>query len=88
MSVVGPRPHAIAIDDKYREKISNYEKRYEVSPGLTGLAQINGFRGGDDFESMKKRTEFDLIYINDNSLIMDLIIISKTIPSLFKKGIY
>ena len=88
MSVVGPRPHAIEIDNKYRTKISNYEKRYDVTPGLTGLAQINGFRGGDDLENMKKRTEFDLKYTEENSLIEDLIIIFKTIPSLFRKGIY
>ncbi len=88
MSVVGPRPHAIAIDNKYQSKFNNYEKRYNVRPGLTGLAQINGFRGGDDFESMKKRTQFDLIYVANNSLAGDLLIILKTIPSLFNKGIY
>tara|TARA_X000000950_G_C13786282_1_gene607396 strand:+ start:644 stop:1213 length:570 start_codon:yes stop_codon:yes gene_type:complete len=88
MSVVGPRPHALEIDNKYCSKFPNYKKRYSVKPGLTGLAQINGFRGGDDFESMKKRTEFDLVYMSKNSLIGDLIIIFKTIPSLFTKGIY
>lgn len=88
MSLVGPRPHAIAIDDKYRSKFKNYEKRYNVKPGLTGLAQIKGFRGGDDFESMNKRTKYDLYYVENNSLLGDLVIIIKTIPSLFKKGIY
>ena len=88
MSLVGPRPHAIAIDDKFRSKFKNYEKRYNVKPGLTGLAQIKGFRGGDDFESMNKRTKYDLYYVENNSLLGDLVIIIKTIPSLFKKGIY
>lgn len=88
MSVVGPRPHALEIDNKYCSKLPDYKKRYTVRPGLTGLAQINGFRGGDDFESMKKRTEYDLMYVSKNSLIGDLIIIFKTIPSLFRMGIY
>ena len=88
MSVVGPRPHALAIDNKYCSKFLNYERRYSVRPGLTGLAQIKGFRGGDDFESMKKRTEYDLMYVSNNSFSGDLIIILKTIPSLFRMGIY
>ena len=88
MSVVGPRPHAPAFDKRFITKIQNYEKRYNITPGLTGLAQINGYRGGDDLDGMKKRVEFDLRYIDDNSLIGDLMIIFKTIPSLFNKGIY
>ena len=62
--------------------------RHTIKPGITGLAQINGYRGGDDLESMKKRTEYDLSYINNWSIIQDIKIILLTIPSLLNKNIY
>ncbi|HBT4414064.1 TPA: undecaprenyl-phosphate glucose phosphotransferase, partial [Klebsiella pneumoniae] len=64
MSVVGPRPHAVAHNEQYRTLIEGYMLRHKVKPGITGLAQINGWRGETDtLEKMQKRIEFDLLYI-------------------------
>jgi len=80
MSIVGPRPHAIAHNEEYRKKISCYMLRHMVKPGITGWAQINGFRGETKhLDQMKKRVEFDLYYIRNWSLIWDLKIIFLTI---------
>ena len=80
MSVVGPRPHPIALDEKFKNKINNYMKRYNVKPGLTGLAQIHGFRGETDtLEKMRLRVEKDLEYVNsDYSLLQDFLIVCST----------
>lgn len=79
MSIVGPRPHVTAVNEAYRKLIPSYMIRHKVKPGISGLAQINGFRGGDDLESMKGRIEFDLEYIRNWSIVLDLLIIFKTI---------
>ena len=80
MSIVGPRPHAVAHNEEYRQVIGGYMLRHKVKPGITGWAQINGWRGETDtLEKMKKRIEFDLKYINNWSLIWDLKIIFLTI---------
>jgi putative colanic acid biosynthesis UDP-glucose lipid carrier transferase len=78
MSIVGPRPHAVAVNEQYRRLIPSYMVRHKVKPGITGLAQVNGYRGGDDLESMTKRIEFDLMYLSHWSLRMDLLIMIKT----------
>jgi exopolysaccharide biosynthesis polyprenyl glycosylphosphotransferase len=79
MSLVGPRPHAIAHDNEYNESIANYAFRHHVKPGITGWAQIHGFRGGTaDVDLMKKRVELDIWYINNWSLWLDLWIILLT----------
>jgi putative colanic acid biosynthesis UDP-glucose lipid carrier transferase len=78
MSVVGPRPHAIAVNEQYRRLIARYMVRHKVRPGITGLAQVNGHRGGDDLESMTKRIECDLEYLRSWSLALDLRIVAKT----------
>jgi len=78
MSIVGPRPHAIAVNEQYRRLISGYMIRHKVKPGITGWAQINGYRGGDDIESMRKRVEFDLEYLCHWSLGLDLMIMLRT----------
>ena len=79
MSIVGPRPHALAHDDEYGRKISEYAFRRHVKPGITGWAQVNGFRGGTvRVEQMSKRVELDLWYINNWSLALDLQIIART----------
>tara|TARA_B100000242_G_scaffold287672_1_gene254853 strand:+ start:2380 stop:3657 length:1278 start_codon:yes stop_codon:yes gene_type:complete len=88
MSIVGPRPHALEINKKYKNQIVNFMSRHKIKPGITGLAQINGYRGGDNLKSMEKRTEYDLNYINSWSLILDLKIILLTIPALFRENIY
>ncbi|MHA1230899.1 MAG: exopolysaccharide biosynthesis polyprenyl glycosylphosphotransferase [Candidatus Helarchaeota archaeon] len=80
MSVVGPRPHMLREDLEIRKKIPKYRIRQFVKPGITGLAAVNGFRGGNkDIEHMRKRTEIDIWYIENWSLLLDLKIIAKTI---------
>jgi putative colanic acid biosynthesis UDP-glucose lipid carrier transferase len=78
MSIVGPRPHAVAVNEQYRRLIPGYMIRHKVKPGITGWAQINGYRGGDDLECMRKRIEFDLHYLQNWSLGLDLTIILRT----------
>ena len=79
MSIVGPRPHPVAMNEHYRRAIPSYMVRHKVKPGITGWAQVNGYRGGDDLESMRKRIEFDLAYMRHWSLWLDLRILLKTI---------
>jgi putative colanic acid biosynthesis UDP-glucose lipid carrier transferase len=80
MSVVGPRPHAVAHNEMYRKLIRGYMIRHKVRPGITGLAQVNGFRGETDtVEKMKARIDYDLAYLRNWSLLLDLQIILKTV---------
>ncbi len=82
MSLVGPRPHALSHDREYEQRISLYARRHNVKPGITGWAQINGFRGVTDTdEKMRKRVEYDLFYIDNWSLWLDLKIIARTVLS-------
>lgn len=79
MSLVGPRPHAVAHNNEYQTVVSNYAFRHHVKPGITGWAQVNGLRGKTQtVDLMAKRVEFDLWYINHWSLWLDLRIIIKT----------
>ena len=80
MSIVGPRPHAVAHNEYYRKLIPGYMLRHKVKPGITGWAQVNGWRGETDtLEKMQKRVEFDLAYIRDWSFWLDMKIIFMTI---------
>lgn len=80
MSIVGPRPHAVAHNEQYRSLIEGYMLRHKVKPGITGWAQINGWRGETDtLEKMEKRVEFDLEYIREWSLWFDIKIVFLTI---------
>jgi Undecaprenyl-phosphate glucose phosphotransferase len=80
MSVVGPRPHALEHDDQYQYVVSGYIHRYRIKPGITGWAQINGFRGETDrIEKMEGRVEHDLYYLRNWSFALDLRIILATI---------
>jgi putative colanic acid biosynthesis UDP-glucose lipid carrier transferase len=80
MSVVGPRPHAISHNEQYRHQIHGYMLRHKVKPGITGLAQVNGWRGETDtLHKMQKRVDSDLQYIQDWSLWLDLKIVWMTI---------
>ncbi len=80
MSVVGPRPHAVAHNEEYRKRIKGYMVRHKVKPGITGWAQVNGFRGETDkLEKMEARIEHDLAYLRNWSLRLDLSIIVRTI---------
>ena len=80
ISIVGPRPHAVAHDLEYGNLIPEYNQRFLVKPGITGLAQINGWRGETDtLEKMQKRVDMDLDYINNWTLWLDIKIIFITI---------
>ncbi|MBN1239656.1 MAG: undecaprenyl-phosphate glucose phosphotransferase [Gammaproteobacteria bacterium] len=85
MSLVGPRPHAVAHNEEYRKLIDGYMVRHKVSPGITGLAQVNGCRGETaDLAEMKKRIDYDLDYMRHWSFMLDLKILFKTFTILFK----
>lgn len=80
MSIVGPRPHAVAHNEEYRVLVERYMLRHKVKPGITGWAQINGWRGETDtLDKMEKRVQFDLDYIHRWSLWLDLKIVFLTI---------
>jgi Undecaprenyl-phosphate glucose phosphotransferase len=82
MSLVGPRPHALSHDHEYEQRISRYARRHNVKPGITGWAQIHGYRGETDTEEkMRKRVEHDLFYIDNWSLWLDLKIMARTVFS-------
>jgi putative colanic acid biosynthesis UDP-glucose lipid carrier transferase len=87
MSIVGPRPHAVAHNEQYRKLIKSYMIRHKVRPGITGWAQVNGLRGETEtVEKMKARIEYDLDYLRHWSLKLDLHIIWKTVFVVFKKN--
>jgi putative colanic acid biosynthesis UDP-glucose lipid carrier transferase len=90
MSIVGPRPHALAHNEYYRDLISGYMQRHKVKPGITGWAQCHGLRGETaTTDKMKKRVEYDLYYIKHWSIGLDLKIIFLTIINGFKgKNVY
>ncbi len=85
MSIVGPRPHAVAHNEFYRSLIKSYMVRHKVKPGITGWAQVNGFRGETDtLEKMEGRIRYDLDYLRNWSLRLDLHIIFRTIKLVFR----
>lgn len=80
MSIVGPRPHALSHNEYYKDLVESYMQRHKVKPGITGWAQVSGYRGETDtLEKMQKRVEYDLWYIDNWSLGLDLKIIFLTI---------
>ena len=79
MSFVGPRPHAVAHNEQYRKVIGGYMIRHRVRPGITGWAQVNGLRGETQtVDKMHRRVQFDIEYMKNWSLGLDLKIIAKT----------
>lgn len=89
MSIVGPRPHAIAHDDAYSKLIPGYAFRHHVKPGITGWAQVAGLRGETaKLELMERRIEMDLWYINNWSIWLDITIILKTFIEVMRKQAY
>lgn len=85
MSIVGPRPHAVAHNEMYRKLIKGYMLRHKVQPGISGWAQVNGYRGETEtLEKMKARIDCDLEYLRHWSLRLDLYIIAKTIWVVLK----
>ncbi len=93
MSLVGPRPHALEVNQFYAQHIPSLMSRHRIKPGITGLAQINGWRGGDDctvgtLDKMRPRVEDDIRYIKNYSLLLDLKILLITPFRLFSKNVY
>jgi putative colanic acid biosynthesis UDP-glucose lipid carrier transferase len=87
MSFVGPRPHAVAHNELYRKLISGYMIRHKVRPGMTGWAQVHGLRGETPaVEQMRLRVEYDLEYLRNWSLSLDLRILFKTLGLVFLHG--
>jgi putative colanic acid biosynthesis UDP-glucose lipid carrier transferase len=85
MSIVGPRPHAVAHNELYRKLIKGYMVRHKVRPGITGWAQVNGYRGETTtLDKMQGRIDYDLDYLRNWSLRLDLHIILKTIKLVLK----
>ncbi|KVW94976.1 undecaprenyl-phosphate glucose phosphotransferase [Thiobacillus denitrificans] len=85
MSIVGPRPHAVAHNEHYRKLIHGYMWRHKVKPGITGWAQINGYRGETDtIDKMEGRVIYDIAYLKSWSLWLDLTIIFKTMKLVLK----
>jgi len=90
MSIVGPRPHAVAHNEHYAKVVKAYMARHKVRPGITGWAQVNGLRGETDtLDKMARRVEFDLEYLRNWSLGLDLLIIVRTVKlMIFDRGAY
>jgi lipopolysaccharide/colanic/teichoic acid biosynthesis glycosyltransferase len=85
MSIVGPRPHALAHDEYYGALIPTYAARFRAKPGLTGYAQVNGFRGEiRDTRCMSDRVAADNSYIEEWSPALDMAILLRTVPLIFK----
>jgi putative colanic acid biosynthesis UDP-glucose lipid carrier transferase len=80
MSLVGPRPHALVHDEKFGEVLESYANRHQVKPGITGLAQVRGFRGdASSTEKVEARVNADMDYIRNWSLGLDIKILSQTL---------
>jgi Undecaprenyl-phosphate glucose phosphotransferase len=90
MSIVGPRPHALDHNEYYKDLVESYMWRHKVKPGITGLAQVRGYRGETDtLEKMEKRVECDLEYINNWSLWLDIkVILLTTLKGFINKNAY
>ncbi len=84
MSVVGPRPHPIKLNEEYQPSIEKFWQRHAVKPGITGLAQAKGYRGQTDLNAMSGRVKLDRFYVKNWSLLLDLKIISLTIFAFLK----
>ena len=85
LSIIGPRPHPVLLNSQFTEKIEKFEKRHEFKPGITGLAQINGFRGKiKNYHDMSSRVKLDRYYFKHWSLYLDLKIFFQTILKLIR----
>ena len=83
MSVVGPRPHAVAHNERYRKLIPGYMLRHRIKPGITGWAQIHGLRGRTDtITNMERRIRYDLWYVGRWSVGLDLWIVARSVALL------
>lgn len=84
MAVVGPRPHMLSHDEKFGMEIPSYNERFRVRPGITGWAQVNGFRGTTELNQVRQRVEYDIWYIEHQSLALDIKIAIMTIKVMIK----
>ena len=85
MTVVGPRPHMLKHTEQYRAIIDKYMVRHYLKPGITGWAQVNGFRGETtDLSLMEKRVEHDIWYLENWSAMLDVKIVFMTVINIFK----
>lgn len=88
MSVVGPRPHPIKLNDTYRDSIQKFSLRHETRPGVTGLSQMKGYRGSiTHYHQMNSRVKLDRFYIRSWTFLLDLKIILLTIPATIHWGL-
>jgi putative colanic acid biosynthesis UDP-glucose lipid carrier transferase len=85
MSLVGPRPHAVAHNEEYRKLISGYMVRHKVAPGITGLAQVSGYRGETaTLDDMRRRVQYDLEYLRHWCWMLDIKILLRTIVLIIR----
>jgi putative colanic acid biosynthesis UDP-glucose lipid carrier transferase len=84
MSIVGPRPHPTPLNMQSKDIVDNYNLRHLVKPGITGWAQVNGYRGETNIHSMQKRIDFDIWYIDNWNFWLDCQIIIQTIINMIK----
>ena len=79
MSLVGPRPHALAHDEFYAARVTNYRTRHQVKPGITGWAQVHGARGATaELSDMRRRVDLDAWYVANETLWIDLLVLART----------
>ena len=82
MSLVGPRPHPVKLNEEFATRIQHFYRRHNIRPGITGWAQIKGYRGETDtYDKMKSRIEHDLWYVDNWSLVLDIRILINTVFS-------
>jgi lipopolysaccharide/colanic/teichoic acid biosynthesis glycosyltransferase len=85
MSIVGPRPHMLKHTEEYSQIIGNFMNRHAIKPGITGLAQIKGYRGEiDDISLLQNRVRLDRFYVNNWTLLLDVKIVIQTALTIFK----
>ena len=85
MSVVGPRPHMVKHTDEYAARVDKYMVRHFVKPGITGLAQVRGYRGEIETQTdIQNRIKFDVFYIENWSFLLDVKIVVQTVLNMFK----
>ncbi len=88
MSIVGPRPHPIKLNDLYRDRVEKFSLRHETRPGVTGLSQMKGYRGSiTHYHQINSRVKLDRFYIKNWTFLLDLKIILLTIPSTIHWGL-
>jgi len=88
MSIVGPRPHPIKLNDLYRDRVEKFPLRHETRPGVTGLSQMKGYRGSiTHFHQINSRVKLDRFYIQKWTFLFDLKIILLTIPATIHWGL-